>query len=166
MTPEHLQNDVLGAYPRWQPTDQADPEDPGHSQPDRFPGDGPRHVDAADADCQHADRAGRARVTVGPSQAPSRPSETLHVGGMRHAISWLRIPEAEPTSGRPEELVVLRVLAVGLQQVVVYVLDRHLGGGSTDAECLQFEHDQCPTRIGRQRLVDEDADLVTGRHFA
>ena len=154
MAAEHLQDDVLGAYPGRQLPGQSYPPDLGHPQVDRFAGDRHRHLDAAQPDRQHAQRAGRRGMTVRADHRLARDSEALHVGGVRDAVAGLGVPQPEPLTGRAQELVVFGVLAVGLQQVVVDVLHRHLGTRPVQAERLQLEHDHGAGGVLGQGLVD------------
>jgi hypothetical protein len=72
----------------------------------------------------------------------------------------------EPLAGRAQEQVIGHVPLVGLQQVVIDVLDRSLGPDPVQAERLQFEHHHRPGGVLGQRLVDPQPDLRPGRHLA
>jgi hypothetical protein len=61
---------------------------------------------------------------------------------------------------------VLGILAIGLQQVVIDVLDRHVGSRPVKAERVQLEHHHGAGRVLGERLVDAQCDLVPGRHGA
>jgi hypothetical protein len=61
-----------------------------------------------------------------------------------------------------EELVVLRVLLIGLQQVVIDVLHGQVRADSVEAERLELEHDQGARRILCECLVDPDPEFVAG----
>jgi hypothetical protein len=61
---------------------------------------------------------------------------------------------------------ILRILAVGLQKVVVDVLHRHLSVCPVESDCLQFKHDQGSGRILRECLVNTEPDLGPGNHPA
>jgi hypothetical protein len=51
---EHFQNDVLGAYPRRQLTDESNAEHSRHSEMERFSQQGKRHTHPASAKSKHA----------------------------------------------------------------------------------------------------------------
>ena len=61
---------------------------------------------------------------------------------------------------------VVGVLAVGLQQVVVHVLDRDAGPDPVQAQGFELQHDHGAGGVLGQRLVDREGDLRTGLHLA
>src|SRR5690606_24731604 len=145
---------------------QAHAPDLRHPQVDRLTGDRLRDLDAAEADGQHAQRAGRRRVAVGADHRLTGYAETLHVRRMRDAVARLGVPDAEPSAGRAQEVVVVRVLVVGLQQVVVDVLDGALGPSAVELQRLQLQHHHGAGGVLGQRLVDPQRDLLPRRHLA
>jgi len=58
--------------------------------------------------------------------------------------------------------VVLRVLLIGLQQVVIDVLHGQFRADAVEAERLELEHDQGARRILGESLVDPDPEFVSG----
>jgi hypothetical protein len=61
--------------------------------------------------------------------------------------------------------VIFGVLFVGLQQVVVDVLDAHLGAGAVESERFEFLHHQRAGCVLGQGLIDMDGDLFAGGHL-
>ena len=93
-----------------------------HREVQRLAGHRHRDLQAAHADGEHAQRAGRAGVRVRAGQRRARPPEPLHVHRVRDPVARPGVPEPEPLAGRAQEQVVGHVALVGLQQVVVDVL--------------------------------------------
>ena len=60
---------------------------------------------------------------------------------------------------------VLRILAVGLQQVVVDVLHGNLRARAIQSQRLQLQHDQGPGRVLGEGLVDVQADFGPRHHL-
>jgi hypothetical protein len=61
--------------------------------------------------------------------------------------------------------VVLRVLTVGLQQVVVDVLNGHVSARTIKSQRLQLKHDQSSRCILGEGLIDAQADLGPRCHL-
>ena len=79
---------------------------------------------------------------------------------MRDAIAGLGEPEPEALAGRAQEVVVLGVLAVGLEQVVVDVLHRNLGARPVQAHRLELQHHHRAGGVLGEGLVDVQPDLL------
>jgi len=62
--------------------------------------------------------------------------------------------------------VVVGVAKVGLQDVVIDVLGRHLRVCPVEVHRLQLEHDHRAGGVLGERLVDPDTDLGAGGHLA
>lgn len=62
-------------------------------------------------------------------------------------VAGFGVPQPESLTSRAEKVVVFTVLAVGLHQIVVDVLHRHIGAGTVETERFQFEHHQGASRI-------------------
>ncbi len=92
--------------------------------------------------------------------------EALHVGGVGDTVAGFGEPEPEAGACRPQILVVFGVLLVGLQQVVIDILDACLGPGPVQPERLEFLHHQRAGGVLGQRLVDAQRDLLAGSHLA
>jgi hypothetical protein len=83
----------------------------------------PSHFQSASADGQHGKRPGCAGVTVGSQQHLPRNPKPFHVNRVTHTITRTTEPYAELLTGAAEEEMVIGVLEVGLQQVVIHVLN-------------------------------------------
>src|SRR5699024_609531 len=69
-------------------------------------------------------------------------------------------------AGCTQKIVVFGVLAAGLKQIVVHVLDRHFGLCALQAQCLQLQHHHRARGVLGERLVDSQGDFGAGRHLA
>lgn len=98
-------------------------------------------------------------------QRRARDAKPLHVHRVGHTVARLGIPQPEPLAGRPQEQVVGHVPFVGLQQIVIHVLHRHLRAGAVQAERLQFQHHHGAGRILSELLVDPHPDLTARSHL-
>src|SRR5680860_677561 len=122
MPAQQLQDHVLGTDPGPQLPGQVNTPDLRHLQVDRLTRDRPGHLDPAQSDREHAERPGGRGVAVRADHRLAGYAEPLHVRRMRDTVSCLGEPQPEPLARRAQELVVIRVVAVCLQQVVVDVL--------------------------------------------
>ncbi len=156
---QHFENDILGAGPRRELPSEPDAPDLRHFQVERFPRYSQGHLGASDADGQHPERTRCRGVAVGADHGLARNAEPLHVGWVRYPVAGLREPQTEPETGGAEKIVVFRVLAVVLQEVVVDVLDGHFGACAVEPQGLQLKHDQGSGRVLGQGLVNMQTDL-------
>ena len=166
VAPQHLEDHVLGAHPFGELADQPDAPDLRHREMERLACDRERDLETAGADCQHPERPGGAGVAVGADHRLARGAEALHVHRVADTVARLAEPEAEPAARALEEHVVVGVAEVGLEDVVVDVLGRHLGVRPVEAHRLELEHDHRARGVLGECLVDPDADLGAGGHLA
>ena len=83
-----------------------------------------RHVEAAGADGDHAERAARGGVRVGAHEDAARPGVALDVHVVADAVAGARVVDAVAAAERLQHAVVVGVLEVELDHVVVHVLER------------------------------------------
>ena len=151
---QHLEDHVLGADPVGQAAGEAHAPDLRHAQVQRLAGHGERHLDAAGAEGQHAERARGRRVAVRADQRLARLAEALHVDRMADAVAGAAVPDAEAPAGAAQEQMLVRVHVIVLDEVVVDVLRRQLDLDPLDAHGLEFEHDQRAQHVLQQGLID------------
>jgi len=120
------------------------PPDQGNPRKERLPRHCQRHFQPASADGQHANRVGRRRVTVRAEQRLARLTEIFLAARMAYPVSGPRVPQAESLTGAAQEKVVVGVLEALLDDVVVNVLDAHLGLHPVQALRLQLRHNSVP----------------------
>jgi hypothetical protein len=137
---EELEDDVLGRDPRRKLARELDAPDLGHPDEEGLSHHGQRHLDAAGAEGEHADRPGRARVGVGTGHGLAGDTEARHVHGVRDAVAGLGEPYAEAPARAVQEEVVVGVALVGLEEVVVDVLGGELGVHAVETHRLELEH--------------------------
>ena len=159
VAPQHLQDDVLGAHPGLQFTDEADTPDLGHRQVQGLAGENQRHRQATGADGQHAERSRGARMAVGAEQAGAGAPEGLLVHGVADPVARPAEPQPEPLAGAAHHQVVLGVVPVRLQQQVIDVADGEIDSRTVDAHGLEFERDQRPDGVVHEDLVNAECDL-------
>ena len=80
---------------------------------------------------------------------------------MAHPVAGPAVPDPEPPAGATQEPVVVRVLEVGLQQVVIDILRRHLRLNPVQAQRLELEHHHGAGGVLGQGLVDLQSDLLS-----
>ena len=97
-----------------------------------------RHVEAAGADRDHAERAARGGVGVGADQDAAGPGVALDVHVVADAVARARVVDAVAAAERLEHAVVVGVLEVELDDVVVDVLDRPLDLDPRHLELLEL----------------------------
>ena len=163
---QHLQNHVLGADPVRQAAAEPHSHDLRHLQVERPAGHCQRDFETAGADRQHAHGAGCAAVAVRTQQRTAGSTEAFHVYGMTHTRTRAAEPHAETPAGAAQKQMIIRILEVGLQQVVIDVLRRNLGAHAAHLHRLEFLHHQCAGGILRQGLVDPDRDALAGNRLA
>ena len=61
---------------------------------------------------------------------------------------------------------VVGVLEILLNDVVIDILDADLGLDPIQLHRFELQHDQCASRVLRQRLVDANSDFLTRLHVA
>lgn len=166
VTPQHFQDDVLRADPVGQRTAEPYAENFRHFEIERFAGHGESHVESAGAEGQHAQRSGGRRMGVGTDERLAGFAESFLMHGMADAVARSRIPHAEFFAGRLQEDVIVRVFVVRLQEIVIDVLHGTFRSHALDAHGFEFEHHERTGGVLRQGLVDADADLAAGLHFA
>jgi hypothetical protein len=132
---------------------------------ERLPGHRHGHVQAAGADRQHTQGTGRRRVAVCAKQDFAGFSKALHVHRVADPVPRAAIPQAEALAGRLQEKVIVGILEIGLDQVVVHVLDRDVRLDALETQGFQFQHHQRAGGVLGQGLVDAQADFLAGDHF-
>ena len=105
-------------------------------------------------------------MAVGADHRLARRAEALHVHRVTDAVARLAEPQAEPAARALEEHVVVGVAEVGLEDVVVDVLGRHLGVRPVEAHRLELEHDHGITVDRYNFDFFSDADLGARVHLA
>ena len=141
MPTQHLQYDVLSAHPFRQFAREV------HAPDFRHPDEGglARHrqgdVHSPGPKAEHAATAGRRGMAVTADQHVARLAGPLHVRRVTDAGAGPAVPDLVFAAGGAEEQVLLRIQVIGLDQIVVDVLDsqRHLD--ALGAHRLQFQHD-------------------------
>ena len=94
-----------------------------HGQIIRSAAHGDRDVQASRADGEHARRAAGGRVAVRAEQGLAGHGEALQVDLVADAVAGSGEPDAVLCRDSLDVLVVVRILAAGLEHVVVYVRD-------------------------------------------
>ena len=161
---QHLENHVLGAHPIRQPAGELHPPDLGHGRKEWLARHRQRHFQPAGADGQHAQRAARRCVAVRAEQRLARFAEVLLMTRVAHAISRSGKPDAEALARAAQEEMVVGILVIGLDDIVVDILDADLGLHPIQVHGFELQHHQCASGVLRQRLVDADPDFLTRLH--
>src|SRR5215210_6184575 len=103
-------------------------------------------------------------MAIGAKQCFARLAKMLHMHGVADAIARAAEPDAETLTGTLQEEMIIGVLVIGLDQVVIDVLDRNLCPGPRQAHCFQFQHYQSSRGILGETLVNADANHFSGSH--
>src|SRR5687767_7550991 len=90
----------------------------------------------------------------------------LHMHRMADPVAWAAVPDTESFASTLKKQVIVGVLEIGLDQVVVHVLNRDLRPGTSQPHRFQFEHHQGASSILRQSLIDANPDHFTGNHLS
>ncbi len=166
MAAQHFEDHVLGADPVGQLAGQPDAHHLGHADRQRIAGHHRRHLDAAGADRQHAQRAGRRGVGIGTHQEAAGDAQPLHMHRVGNAVAGAREMRAEAPRRALQEQVVVGVLEIRLDQVVIDVLAGHVDLDAVEPHGLQRQHSQGRGGVLQQHLIGPEADLGARRHVA
>jgi hypothetical protein len=79
-------------------------------------------------------------VTIRPEEGFAGLPESLHVDGVTDAITGSAVPQAKSPAGALQKNVIVRILEIGLDQIMVYILNRNIGFNAVETHGIQFEH--------------------------
>ena len=159
---QHFEDDIFGGDPVGQCSREFDAHDLRGADEEGLTSHGHGDLEAADADGEHSQGTGGAGVRVRADESRPGFAEPGLVDGVGDAVAGRGEPQSEACGRRAEELVVLRVLLIGLEQVVVDVLHRQIRADPVEAERFELEHDQGACRILGESLVDPDPEFASG----
>ena len=157
---QHFQDHILRAHPVGKPAGELDAPHLRHAEKQRFAGHGLRHLDAARAEGQHAEGAGRRRVAVRTDKGLPRLAEAVHVHGMADAVSRPAVPHAEAAAGAAEKQVLVGIEMIVLNQIVVDVLGGEPHLDAIDTHRFQLEHHQRAEDVLQESLIDRERNLL------
>ena len=120
---QHLQDDVLGADPRWQLSAQSDAHDLGEFQFEGLACHGQGDVQSASADGEHADSAARRGVGIGAEQRLAGDAVAFQMNLVADAIAGPRVQDAVGRADALQVQVVIGIFRPHLSRVMVNVLD-------------------------------------------
>ena len=133
----------------------------------RLAGHRERHLEAAGADGQHAQRARRRQVWLSEptSVLPGVPKRCMWTGWLTPLPGWLyHRPKRRQALRRNRWSSAFRWSA--WSRLWSTYCDRQLGLDPVEAHRLELQHDQRAGGVLRERLVDPQRDLAAGRHVA
>ncbi len=105
-------------------------------------------------------------MAVGTEEGLSGNAEALAVNMVRHAVSRRREDDAVAGGRGEEEAVVVRILEIGLDEVVVDVAHGELRLHPVDPEGLELEVSHGSRGVLGESLVYAQADLPSGARFS
>jgi hypothetical protein len=105
-------------------------------------------------------------VTVGAEERFAWLSKILHVDRMADAVPWAAEPEPKSLAGALQKKVIVCVLMIGLDQILINILNGNLGLRPFQIHGFQFQHDQSAGCVLGQRLIDANSNHFSGHHIA
>jgi len=162
---QHGEDNVLRAHPVGQLPGELHAPHLRHINRVRLAGHRHGDIEAAGPDGEHADGARSRRVAVGPNQRLARLPEPLLMHRVAHAVPRPAVPRAKLLAGAAQKEVVVRVLEVGLNQVVINVLRRELSLDAGNAHRLKLQHHHRTGGVlGEGLVLHFEVDLLPHLH--
>src|SRR5215218_2322285 len=160
--PQELEDHILRRHPVREIPGQLDADHFGRRGLEGLAGHDQRHVQPTGPDGDGAESPGGGGVGVGPDQGRAGPREALDVQIMADAVPGPRVIHAVPGGERLQKAVVVGVLEVGLDYVVVHVLDGEGNLHPVHPHPLELQAGHRTGRVLQQRLVYPQAHLLSG----
>jgi hypothetical protein len=101
-------------------------------------------------------------MAVGAQKGFSGNTETLHVDLVGNSVAGRTVMNAESSGRALQVRVIVRILEIGLNDIVVYVLDGQLRSHAINPHGFELEHGHGSRGILQQCVIDSYGDFLSG----